>query len=250
MGTAILVVTKEMDGQEWGNTYGISVGSDDGPASSADIEAIVSTNPADGLIGTTTNPSDPAFAGADSIIAAILGFERMLHFPEVNFTRLNLSDATTPGTPTGPFWSQAISFTGVNGIGSPIADEAIAPLSICLLVNRNSNLIGVRPGRLYLRAVLGDANVRPGSRVGVTWASSVVQTDISANVMTAVGDSSLDAYMSNPSGPLPGIFLAIPSFDVVDGEEVIVTSAAISSLTANKPVSRQLTRGRRRRTTP
>lgn len=247
MGVAILTITKLAEGQEWANTWGIASGPATGPATTADIEAIISTNPPAGLTGVTTNPGDPSYAGATSIIAAILGFERLLHFPNVQFIRLNLSDSTTAGEPTGPFWSQAINFPGVNGIASPIPVGDVAPLSIALLVNRNTNLIGVRPGRLYYRAVLGDANVKPGSRVGVTWATPTVQTDISNNIVAASEDSSLTAYMSSPSAPLPEAFLCIPSTERNPaGEAIIVSAAAISSVSANKPVSRQLTRGRRR----
>lgn len=251
MGVGIITIHKEGSGQEWDNTYGFSAGSGSGPLDQADLEALIATNPAAGFTSGNTEPADGSFAGASSIIAAILGFERMLHYHTVTLTHINVSDNTTPGAPTGPFWSQAINLACIRDAAAFVAEDAIAPLSLAFLVNRNTNLLSVKPGRLYYRACLLDADVKPGTRVGVTWATPTAAANAQTYVQTQFANAHLDDYVSSSGGPLPAIFLAIPHYSTVEGEEgVIVSGAAVSGFSANKPVSRQLTRGRRRRVAP
>jgi hypothetical protein len=251
MGVGILTITKNVEGQEWVNTWGIVKGTPVGALSNAELAAILATNPAGGFTAANTNPTDGAYVGADSIIAALLGFERELHYSAVSFSNLNISDGTTPGAPTGAFWSQAISFTGLRdaGAGAPIA--TVAPLNIACLVNRNSSQISVKAGRIYYRAILLDTQVKPGSKVGVTWTDASAQAALTTALANAESDAGLAAYYSTDSETAPDIGLAIPHYGTVDETEgVVISGNVISGLSMNKPVSRQLTRGRRRRTTP
>lgn len=248
MSTGLVTITKSMDGQEWSNTYGISVGSDDGALTLADLEGIVATNPSAGLTPATTYVDDPAWAGATSIIAALIGFERVLHYSPVTFTRVNISDGATPGTPTGTFWSQNLNLTGMRDNGGPVAADAVAPLNVAFLVNRNPAALSIKPGRLYYRACLLDLQVRPGSRVGVTWRADTDASAMVAYLALAVSSADLGAYMASPVTTLPTIYLSIPHISQGIGTEGQVTSGSpVSSFSVNKPVSRQLTRGRRRR---
>jgi len=248
MTTGILTVTKVSEGQEWANTYGISVGDSTGPLNLADLVAITDTNPAAGFTSANTEPANAAFAGGTSIIAAILGFERLIHYHTVFITRLNLSDSSTPGTATGPFWSGSVNLQCIKDAAAFVDDDAIAPLNCALLVNRNSGLPSVRPGRLYYRAAMLDATVKPGSKVGITWRNTSDANVYSTFILDSQGNSNLDNYMSTSIGPLPPIFLSIPHMTPGGGDDaVIVSAAAVSTLNVNKPVSRQLTRGRRRR---
>ena len=251
MSTGILTVTKNVEGQEWVNTYGLSVGSSTGPLDLADLEALVGTNPALGFTDATTKPTDPAYAGTTSVIAAILGFERELHYSAVNFSHLNVSDATTPGASTGPFWSTAINLTGLRDAGSGAPIATVAPLNVACLVNRNAASLSVKPGRIYFRAILLDTQIKPGSRVGVTWTDASAQAALSTALQQAMTDSFIIDYFASPSAPLPDIYISIPHFSETEGSEgAVVSGSGVSSFSMNKPVSRQLTRGRRRRITP
>lgn len=248
MSTGILIVSKEAAGETWANTYGISVGSSDGPLTLADLGEIVGSNPTAGLTDATTDPSNAAYGGATSIIAAILGFERRLHYHQVRFTQLNLADGATPGDPTGSFWSKAVNFVGLRDFGSLEEDGAIAPLNVAMLVSRNAAFLSIKPGRIYYRACLLDNQVKIGSRVGVTWAVGTYPSDMAGLVNTLQVSTHLQDYTSVGALVTPPIFLSIPHIAPKSAPNAgqVVSGSIVSNLTTSKPVSRQLTRGRRR----
>ena len=251
MSTGLLTVTKSAAGEEWANTYGISVGSDNGALTLADLEGIIATNPADGFTDENTQAATPEYEGGTSILAAILGFERQLHYSAVQIVRLTINDGSTPGTPTGNFWSQAINLAGNKDGGSPVDAALVAPLSIALLVNRNPAGLSIRPGRVYYRGCLLDTDVRPGSRVGVTWRDDGIATSVRNFVTGAVTAAELDSYFASPSTTLPAIYVSIPHYDDTDPDVgQVISGSPVTSFSANKPVSRQLTRGRRRAVAP
>lgn len=246
MSTGILTVTKSLDGQEWANTYGISVGSTPGPLSQEDLGVIIATNPSGGFNEANTNPQAGGYVGSTSIIAAIVGMEREIHYSAVSFVRLNLNDGTTPGTGTGEFWSASINVSGMRDAGAGVPEVQIAPLNVALLVNRSGSGLSVKPGRLYYRAVMLDVNIKPGSRVGVTWQDPASKVALIDALTSAMNDAQIDNYLSIDT--VPNIHLSIVQASQADGSEgVIIDGRPVASLSVNKPVSRQLTRGRRRR---
>lgn len=246
MTTGILTVTKVVDGQEWANTYGISFGSTPGPLAQEDLAAIIATNPSEGFDASNTNASAGSYVGGSSIIGAILGFERAMHYSAVGFVRLNLNDGSTPGTPTGEFWSSSISFTGIKDVGAGVPIANIAPLNVALLMNRSGAGLSVKPGRLYYRGVLTEAQIRPGSRVGVTWQDPAAQAQLNSDAENALTVTLLPQWYDADS--LTGVHLTIVQQSRELGSEgVIIDGRPVGSITVNKPVSRQLTRGRRRR---
>lgn len=248
MGTGIVIIRKQLEGQEWDNTWGVTVGPTSGVMTLADLESLVGTLPVAGLTDETTYHDNPGYGGATSIIAAILSFERAMHYQNVVFTHVAINDGPTPGDDTGVFWSQAVNFNGKREGGTSIPSVSIAPLNVALLINRNPAALSVKPGRLYLRAVLRDIDIKPGSRVGVTWENSTQSADVTTSFNAIVTASLITTYMASPSTEMPSIHLAVPHYSKIPAEKrKVVSGSPIGSLSVGAPVSRQMTRGRRRR---
>lgn len=247
MGSGLLTIHMSGYGEAWDNTWGISINDPSEPITQEEIDLISADSLPAITIDATTDPSDPGYGGAGLILAAVLGFTRAAHPAEVAITGILLNDGSTPGEGTGPFWSLPLL---LNCVAAAPTGENVAPLSIALLINRGTNVGGVKPGRLYWRAVLQDTEVYPGSRVGVTWPSPTAQTNVVNRMATAATDSGIGLW-TPPTVTAPSPMIVIPHYGKTEGVDKgqVISGYPITSIVVNKPVSRQLTRGRRR-TTP
>jgi hypothetical protein len=243
MGAGLITVHKSGYGRVWSNTYGLLVNTTAGRVDQAQLttayDAIAQPVTAD-----STNPASGDYAGSPDWLTALLAFERLLHFDTVNFDSVVVNDGTTPGTPTGPFFSIPLGFPGLRHLGGGL----IAPLNITALIDRVPTTVGVRVGHIWYRGAILAPETAPGTRDGVTWASSGDKTAYQALIDDSIIASNFSAYFGPPSTPDTPITIGYLEYATVPGtpSKVIDGGHPCNAYRANSPQSRQLPRGRKR----
>lgn len=245
MASCLINVTFNHEGEEWGNTWGVSVGAT-AQITQLDIESLgaVTALNADGTI---------AKGAVVSVINSILRFHEELLPPFVKITEVYLTDGVRRraqgllGT-LNAFWVASVNAVGARNPNS--SPDQYAPGSIVLQVNKNPAYYSVRRGRVFLRALLADTDVRFGGRGGVDWTSPARRDAISAVVQAAMTSSQLSEHFAgvisdngNPSIGIPfyyGKLAPIASIGSLAGVRPIENLAVVG------PVSRQMKKGRKR----
>lgn len=247
MGIGLLVIKTSAAGEEWSNTWGIGVGGEQlGELTASDIDELRAD--IDFTIPGNTDAIAATNRGESSPIAALIAFHRLVTATPATITGVYLSDGKEqPNSSTSNvYWSQALNLQCLRDVSGPA--ETRMPLSIAWLVNRNPEGYGVKPGRVYLRHVLTDGNVKPGTRDGVEWESVAVSSGFSALLNQAVTDSELALWLGasvSPTASYVGLPRYAPAGTSSEGNLIFMNR--IQSLSSHNPVSRQLTRGRRRK---
>lgn len=245
MAAALINVTFNHEGEEWGNTWGVEVGGAF-QITQADIEALgaLTALNADGTINKNN---------AFSIINSILRFHEALLPPFVKITEVYLTDGIRRRAQgllgsVNAFWVATVNASGTRNPNS--SPDQYAPGSIALQVNKNPAFFSVRRGRVFLRALLADTDVRFGGRGGVDWTSPTRRDAISAVVQDALTTSQLAAHFIgaiNVNG--------LPSIGIPFYYGKLAPIAAVGSLSGIHPmenlavvgpVSRQMKKGRKR----
>lgn len=243
---AIAVVEKTFVGAKWSNTHGVAIAhlASNIALTNAHIAQMVGSAD-DGFTDVNTDPDNAAFAGPTSILAAILAFERRMHPPQVRFTRLYLSDGSTPGAGTGLFATFPLNFAGLRSLGSA---SDIAALNNVLEVNRVPRGFSARVGHLQLRACIGKSSLLASAGDGVELDPAGL-LDAQAALALALTDSSLSDYFDPDSNAGGSVIYVIPKY----APATVITHGAVSfynlvqTLTVNQAMSRQLRRGKRRK---
>lgn len=239
MGFGLIVLKKELDGEEFSNTYAFNgtdgttnLGAPDLFAVGADVE-ITDAN-------TSTDPGPVAAFFLHRVIA----FDRMLTHISVNYTEVYITDGTRNETdPGNTFFTAALDFLGLWSSAAPV------PGNVTLLVQRVPAGFNARKGRLYLRAALDESEIRLGGRRMLTWQTPGTRTTVINRVNAAVAASGLTNHMADGFG---GNF---PQFVIPHYEEValpddktgrnLVGGTQIARLTAAQPNARQVQAGRK-----
>lgn len=241
MSTGLLVVHIQGYGQTWSNTHGVAVGDPAGPMGSADMQTLADAAPAGGYTDVNTNPSNGSYPTEPGIIQAILGFTRLMTSKDCQVTGFTLSDGTTPGSATGPFWSQNFSLPCLNDL----TGDTVAPLSIAWLIGKVPATVGVRTGHINFRAALSDDAVKPGSRTGVQWTNDARRADASDYLDDSQDNSHLtnffNAQVSSPTHYVIPVYAAGPP-----NAGHVISGHFVTGLTSINPTSRQKPRGRKR----
>lgn len=250
MAVGLVTVNTEAAGEMWSNTWGIQVGGTDGQnVDEPDILAAIGGSDLSNL-ATDPTPGNNLYDGGTSILAAIIGFHRAITFNNARVASVYVSDGlTNPAAST--FYTRALGYLCVNNYGgnTQTTDTENAPLSVAWLVKRNPVGLSAKPGRLYLRDCLPDTAVKQGTRVGVDWTSSAIATSYANGLTTAISNSGLFAYFGLTGGVPEATSLGIPRYRPAIHPQAgdLYDIVEIASLTSDKPVARQLTRGRRKK---
>lgn len=254
MGIGLVSVKTEVEGQDWVNTYGISVnGEFTGSLDEDDLTVL--TQGVDFTDPAISDPDNPAYLGAQSPLVALLGFHRRMTYTPAVITGLYVTDGKrNGGASVGDtnYFSANLNLAALKDVGGN--GQTRVPLSLAWLVNRNPAGFGVKPGRLYLRYALTDEQVRAGTRDGVTWATVQASIDAGAYLATTLNNTGMIDWLGGTGSPTPGpLEIGLPRYvaaggagGLAAGELFAITKLA--SYSSHDPVSRQLTRGRRRRT--
>lgn len=247
MGAFILKITKEFEGEEWENTWGVIT-----PGGSAPSFTNTDWQTASGSVNefstATTNPGDGGYEGGQSLIHAILAFERLMHYTPVNFVRLFAWDGIENSEAASTFYSAPLSFAGLRALaGAGSTSITVVPGAITLMLARQPVTFGVRAGRLFLRMCMQDVDVRPGSGRLLDFTDATVRSTYQTLVSTSLNSSMLTSWMSDPS-PVDGVHPGIPQYAprnaVNEGD--LVSMTRMSNIVVRYPSVRQVQRGRKR----
>jgi hypothetical protein len=237
MAYGLINIQKTLAGEDWINTYGLmSDGSALAPITGTDIPNINQQPVTD----ATTDPNSGTYAGGTSLVHAILGFERLMHSKDVEFTQVYITDGQdNSGNVNNVFQVVDTSFAGLE---TSITASDVAPGSITLQVNRNPVGYSQRRGRIFLRACMKQTWIGIGSNRLVDFATPSDRTDTESRLATAITSSLLDSFMAGGS-QVTSMALAIPSYNALTG--ALDGGVIIESLVVRNIVSRQVKRGRK-----
>lgn len=255
MSGAIVTIKTQGAGTDWDNTWGLLVDETSALSNQTTLTNVQLQGLLDlGEINSgTTNPNLSIFDGDQNILASIVAFHRMITYAPARIISIKISDGKKNEESGSVWWSSSLDLICLrdeDASGNEYPLSAIAPLNVSWLLNRNPAVLSRRTGRMYLRYVLLKSAIEPGTRDGVDWSSSSVSVD-SANFLASVlSESKLADWMLSGAGPLP-YGVGVPHYvrKGLPGEGDLLDVALIRSITSHNPVSRQLTRGKRRKPT-
>ena len=241
MAVGLVTITKEIDGEQWSNVY--AVGTDGSLNETISVDDMITIGANQPITDDTTNPAHLDYLGNTFILHALLGFERAVHFQPVSFTNIAVTDGVKGSS---VFAVIPLSFSGIRSTSGG-GVESIMPGNVTLLVNKTPNSFAVKSGRSFYRAVLFDGAVKFGGKWGIDWESDAMKVSFQGTFATAVTDSNLDQYMSGGTSTASQVF-AIPHYAVRTASNAgdLVSGTAITNLVVQRPVSRQMARGRKR----
>jgi len=240
MSCGLVVVKKNINGEDFANTYGIMLGDDAVPLTEADLAA---------MVDLPTLGADQTIAVSPKIINAIVDFEIALCYSPVQFMNVYVTDSrntTQGGDPTTIFLSKNLNVVGNRAVS---AGDALAPGSIALMINRAPGGFSARQGRLLMRGALQRSAVGVGGPKLVGWADSTQSGAYNTAFLNAVNTSGLGTHLVGGSNVAGGV-LGIPHYQkastppaITDGNLIGMTPVA--SLAMVRPISRQVAKGRK-----
>lgn len=245
MGIALVTVTMRVDGEEFSNTHAVAAnGGYDTPIDEGELNSIGAS--ASFLDGATDPTNVADYLGATYLLQAIVGFQRLLAGPWVQFVRLYVTDGRRNDGGNVVFFTTALSGAGLRDVG--LSDETdAAPGNVVLQVTRQPTGLSARVGRLQLRGVLLDVEVRLGGPKLVDFTSDATRTLISLLLTDALNTSELAEYLAGGSQAVEGSEYALPSYGAADTpmENQLVLVRPVRRMLVAGVRSRQVSRGRR-----
>lgn len=242
MGIGIVTITKSYNSEEWSNNYGVICNDED--AAQLTISDLTTIGVGQFFGDEETNPaSGTEFLGATYLLHSLIAFERTLHCSPIQFVRCDVSDGKKGGE---VFASIPLSFAGLVDIGT-MPEANIAPGNVALLVNKTPMALAVRSGRSFYRGVLTDTSVRFAGRGGVDWTDDTYRTTYRENMDGSIAASEILAYLG-AGALIETQALGIPQYAPLDATVPgdLVRVNAMSYFAVQKPVSRQMKRGKKR----
>lgn len=250
MGMGEIIIQKRKgSGKPWVNTYCFRT-SDSAGLTDADLAAIGAD------VALTDAATDTTDAGYDSatvkLIQALVAFERQFHYNTLSITGVYVSDGfkNSEVTDIGPLASVFASLPA-NLACEHIPDggeSAVAPGNVALLVKRVPSGFSTRPGSLWYRGVLADANVKlDGDRL-IAWQSGTDQANIETFMQGLLTSAGVNRFFSTGSDTIQlGIpqrvkGVVVPPVDEGD----LIAVRPISGFQVDKPASRQTVKGKKR----
>lgn len=247
---ALVVIEKEYLGETWSNTHAFLASPVGGPLLPDDLEAIIGGDLVDGIGNAETDPGegDPTYAGGRSPLAAAIGFERMLHYTSVKFTRVYVSDGKTPEGQSPIFATFPVNFFGLLTVN---IGDVIAPLSNVLQLDRVPYGFSARPGRLQLRAALLRVETMAGPVDGIELPNEAV-APVTSRVEGARDDSLIGTWFTGfGPDPFEGIKYVIPKYKAAAPDKgSIVGYSYVSGITVDGAKARQVGRGKKKKVGP
>lgn len=238
----LVIVEKTFLGEIWTNTHALAVPGLDPPLNIGGLDEM--TGGVSGFPDAYTDPSSGSYGGSLSPLAAILGFERLVHGTQVQFTRLYVSDGKTPGSGTGAFATFPLNFAG---LGLDVSDNELAPLSIVLQINRVPVGYSTRSGRLQLRAALTKGEIKAGQIDGVSILPASLDA-VTSRIADALTSSNISGLFST-SSDVPQVAYAIPHYypaSAGSNAGAISGYSPVSDMVVKDAASRQVQRGRKK----
>lgn len=247
MGVGLLVVTTSAAGQSWVNTWGIKAGgTSSDPLTDSELTELMADAPLT-LDSTDARPEADDYQGAQSLLAAIIGFHRYITHVGATVDSIYISDGRK-NNPDSVYTTRALGFPCLRPLADP---NAAVPLSIVWPIIRNPATFSSRPGRLSMRFCVDDASVKAGTRTGVQWTGPVVAASFAALLTETLVASALQNWFSGNNADPTSNNLVIPHYGTASlNKGQMIEGRPMSSLSSGEVTSRQLTKGRKRKNTP
>lgn len=249
MGLGLVIIEKTYNGESWSNTHAFSTG-EETELDDADLNAIgfplVQSGGTDDFGGQGALPSTATF------LQAIITFERLLHWNDISFTKVYVTDGKIADLAlTNTFAVAAINFGGLASVGT-VDPNTIMPGNVALQINRAPFNYSNRQGRMLLRGCLLDNEVRFANRGGVAWTNSEAAAVVQNRVDVAFGNSNIAGFMG--ASTTSTVRFCIPKYstsNVLGGARKgqLISAVPIGGLTLVGPVSRQMKRGKKKKVT-
>lgn len=247
MSSFLVRIVKEFAGEEWEQTYCVQAGASTDPGFSED-DWDTATGAVGSFTDANTKPTDGTYLGGSSLIHALIGFERTIHYNAVNFVRVFAWDGIANAPDDSTFTTAPLGFTGLRTLpGGGLPD--VAPGNVAWLIAKRPGDFGVRSGRASYRLCLADYEVKPAGKRLLDWTSNTEKTAAETRLSDAVADSLLGEYMIEAEIGDNAV-LAIPQYwpdtaPLFPGS--LRGSHKCNGLVSRYPQSRQVARGRKRK---
>lgn len=251
MSVALCVIHKKYGGHTWSNTHAVQIGATaSGMPTPVDLsnigagQAITDAN-------TTTNP--PNF------LAALLAFERLLHYGDVQFTDLYITDGRRPQATgeTNIYFTQTLGFAGLSSEGGVPAPHTVAAAlmagSITWLIHRNIVGMGHKPGRMFVRGAISENAVSMNGPTLVAWDPAAngpaYQTYLQGTAMPMLAPYLFGGAQAATAQYSVPIYAPKKNTPVGWKAGELMSTIPVISFDSVGPVSRQVKRGKRRKAT-
>lgn len=246
MSIALVIIKKDIGGHTWSNTHGVWIGATTGIPTDADLTSI-------GAGGTFT-AAQTSGAGATNFLQRLIHFERMLHGPAVHFNSVYVTDGKNGKEAGSPkvYYTAPLDLVGANTQMGPLTQTGMEPGGVVWLVRRMIVGFSHKPGRLFLRGCLGEAQVQLAGTKMIDWESTGVRDQWTTQLNSAVTTSTLNTHFSGGTNAGQAI-LGVPHYLLATET---TDPLAVGDLGAVMPISgfanagvalRQVQRGRRKK---
>lgn len=192
-----------------------------------------------------------------SVCEAILRMHQGMHATHVTIDQLYISDGKTAGAPTGPYAVIPVGITCNSYFHGGFAVNATncSPLNTAMLIQKQPALLGLRAGRMWLRAALRREDVTDGDRDGAL-TEPVHVARLRNTWEAAEGGSGIAEYYNGQTYPNGLVMYGQAQFynkadvaanPILDG--VLKITQSIRNMQFQDAQSRQLKRGRKQQPT-
>lgn len=244
MGGALVIVNKEAGGEQFSNTHALYTGD---PAVIPSDANLTAWGAGSDLGDVATNGS----LAAENPLQAIVTFERLMHYDDVNFLSIYVTDGKRNRilglNQPNAYFTAALSGKGL--VGGTEAAETVVPGNITWQINRNPTGFSARKGRLFLRLCIADSDVKFGGPKLLVWTATTSADGFRTRLSNGLVTSNLSSYFVGGANAATAIY-GIPHYRTFAGPgtalgelETVIGCASMASV---GPAARQVKRGRKR----
>lgn len=254
MSVALVIIKKDLGGHTWSNTHAVLMGGAGlGVPTDADLASI-------GAGGTFT-ATQTSGANSANFLQRLINFERLLHGSLVHFNEIYLTDGRSRKDVAGNlgptvFYTAALDLTGTQSAMGPSAQPAYMAGAITWLVRRTAAGFSHKPGRMYIRGALSEAQVQFSGPRAVDWESTGARDQWSTLLANAPGTSKLSNHLQG--GPDASIAVyCIPHYATANDQAAMTNTRKgdlinvfpVTGFSNGGVVNRQVQRGKKKKAT-
>lgn len=246
MSIALVIIKKDVGGHTWSNTHAVQIGAGTtGIPTDADLASI-------GAGGAFT-AALTASGGGTNFLQRLISFERLNHGPAVHFNTVYLTDGKNGKEAGSPkvYYTAALDLVGLSGQFDAGVLHYI-PGGITWMLRRNVVGFSHKPGRLYFRGALAEADIQMNGQNMVDWETTTVRDSFTGQITSSLSGSGLGTHLyggTNAAAALYGVAAYARAIDVTDPLAVGDLFAVLpcSGFTNGGPVLRQVRRGKKKK---
>lgn len=245
MALMLAVIKKRLiGGKAFENTWAIVTNQNDDVIFTEDDLTLIAGSGRN-LNSIATNPEHEDYEGGDTLLQALIGFERQLISQDIVFEQVYLTDGKKNET-------NSVHFTrnlGYNGLwdNEGFTINEVAPGGIILQLDRDADSLTTKSGRWQGRFCLLDTEISGLATDLIDFQSSTARNAVLARVAGALAQSTLPTYFVDGAKAATQM-VALPIYGLEDtpAEGQLVSGIGLQSITVDKPQYRQAKRGKKK----